>query len=231
LDEEEAVKIFDLVVKDGRLPASIDKLVPLSFIGAAAVKFYQAKVKLMDQLGMTEDQRKATLHDGQDAGLMLLDIEARIGELSLEVPQARKLEPKPGGARAVPTGEPTKAQKIGLPKRQMQDAQTIARHPEARAAVIAEAKKNEDIPTKTAVLNRIRYEKEKKRNANQKQKDKVDMTVDGIEYREKLMRVLDILPARPPKDLTEKDFKSIRGLVAIIYKRLEAFRDVQKQIE
>jgi hypothetical protein len=77
MNEEEAVRIFDIVVKEHMLPATLDKLVPLSFMGAAAVKFYQAKVKLMDQLGATEEQRKATLSDGQDAGEMLLDIETR----------------------------------------------------------------------------------------------------------------------------------------------------------
>lgn len=42
----------------------------------------------MDQLGMTEAQRKATLRDGQDAGEMLLDIEARIGELYDSLPKS-----------------------------------------------------------------------------------------------------------------------------------------------
>jgi len=31
---------------------------------------------------MTEEQRKVTLRDGQDAGEMILDIERRIGELA-----------------------------------------------------------------------------------------------------------------------------------------------------
>jgi hypothetical protein len=93
MDEEEAVKIFDLVVREGKLPATLDRLVPLSFIGSAAVTFYKAKVKLMDQLGMTEEQRKATLRDGQDAGRMLLDIEARIGELLDHLPLAREYRP------------------------------------------------------------------------------------------------------------------------------------------
>lgn len=42
-------------------------------------------------------------------------------------------------------------------------ARAIARRPEAVAQVIAEAKENEDIPTKTAVLDRIALEKERKR--------------------------------------------------------------------
>jgi hypothetical protein len=78
---EEAVELFALIKQENLLPGKVEELVPLSFIGQAAVSFYRQKIKLMDQLKMTEDQRRATLRDGQDAGEMLLDIEARIGEL------------------------------------------------------------------------------------------------------------------------------------------------------
>jgi len=226
MDEEEAVKIFDLVVRGKLLPATLDKLVPLSFIGSAAVSFYKAKVKLMDQLGMTEDQRKATLADGQDAGRMLLEIEGRIGELLEPI---RRASPPPKGAGEGP-GKKPKDYPDGVNRRRRNAADMIHRNPAAVAAVIKEAEENEDIPTKTAVLNRIRYETEKQRSSKQKEKDALEMTISGIEYQGKLMRVLDILPTRPPRELNDKDFAAIRGLVAIIFKRLEAFNDVRTQI-
>lgn len=146
------MKIFDLVVKQGGLPATLDKLVPLSFIGAAAVKFYQAKVKLMDQLGISESQRKATLADGQDAGEMLLNIEARIGELLRdEIPDS--------GTGGAPKQPRLKGDAAIMPDRHRENARAIHRNPAAVKAVIAEARKNEDIPTKTAVLNKIKTDK------------------------------------------------------------------------
>jgi len=155
MDEKEAVRIFDLVVKEHMLPATLDKLVPLSFMGAAAVKFYQAKVKLMDQLGATEEQRKATLADGQDAGEMLLNIEARIGELYEAMPSK---EHAPTAERAG-AGKSKDIQKIGIAERDAQRAASIHRNPEAVAAIIKEARENEDIPTKTAVLHKIKADK------------------------------------------------------------------------
>jgi hypothetical protein len=41
-------------------------------------------------------QRKATLHDGQDAGEMLLDIEARIGELAEKETRQEPIHKGPG---------------------------------------------------------------------------------------------------------------------------------------
>ena len=52
-----------LLVMKEKLP-KLDTLVPLSFIGQAAVTFYRNKIKLMNQLEVTEEQRKATLQDG-----------------------------------------------------------------------------------------------------------------------------------------------------------------------
>jgi hypothetical protein len=158
MNEEESVKVFDLIVKGKMLPATLDKLVPLSFIGSAAVKFYQAKVKLMDQLGMSEEQRKATLADGQDAGEMLLNIEARIGELAREAERTEPVHEGHHGGSHVAEG-PLKHERLGLAHRRMKDAEAIHRNPAAVAAVIAEAKKNEDIPTKTAVLNKIKTDR------------------------------------------------------------------------
>jgi hypothetical protein len=150
MDKGEAVKIFDLVVQGKTLPATMDKLVPMSFIGSAAVKFYQAKVKLMDQLGVSEEQRKATLADGQDAGVMLLNIEARIGELIESVPEREKKAAAGRGERSLP---------VEVNKDRSKAAQAIHRNPAAVAEVIREAKENEDIPTKTAVLNKIKHQK------------------------------------------------------------------------
>ena len=42
----------------------------------------------------------------------------------------------------------------------MQQSQTIAQHPEIVKKVKEQARENEDIPTKTAVLSEIKYQKQ-----------------------------------------------------------------------
>lgn len=232
MNEEESVKIFDMVVKDGQLPARLEELVPLSFIGQAAVSFYEAKVKLMDQLGMTEDQRKATLADGQDAGKMLLEIEARIGELvdSTEIKQV----PRSGGG-STSTLPSEIAGRTNEPKRK--NATAIYRNPAAVAEVIREAEENEDIPTKTAVFNKIRADKERAAREKyereveaQKTENTAALRGDALNYLSKLREIVLILPVRPPKEgWTEEAHAEARGLVEIIQKRLEVWEDGQKE--
>jgi hypothetical protein len=228
---EEAVKVFDLAVKGKSLPATMDGLVPLSFIGAAAVKFYQAKVKLMDQLGVSEAQRAATLADGQDAGEMLLNIEARIGELLPPADEARSgkgkkreaVGPRVGQGGSTRDIEP-RAMMVG---RNAIAARAIKANPAAVAAVIKEARENEDIPTKTAVLKHIQYEKEKARRekVEEQPKSKTEMSLDWMNYILSLERIIAMLPPKPPKDATEEALAEARGYAQIIMKRLEVFNE------
>ena len=229
MNEEEAVKIFDLVVKGNMLPTTIDKLVPLSFIGSAAVKFYQAKVKLMNQLGMSEAQRKATLADGQDAGEMLLNIEARIGELYESLPA------KPGvrGPDSRAGGKTATIEKAGIDQFKAMRAQTIHRNPAAVAAIIKEARENEDIPTKTAVLNKIRADKEETRRKEYEKlvkKNRADNSSqtrgEALTYLSKLREVVLILPPSIPKDgWTEGSFAEAKAMAEIIIKRLGGWNE------
>lgn len=170
MEEKKAVEVFDLVVKHRMLPEKIEDLVPLSFIGQAAVNFHREKVALMDRLGMAEDQKRETLKDGQDAGRMLLTIEARIGELLPDSKEAMSTQ-RPGQPRRGPRQQ----RPDGITSRRATTARTIARHPEAVAQVIQEAEDNEDIPTKTAVLNKVKADQEKeKREAFEREHPKTE---------------------------------------------------------
>ena len=150
MDKTLTVKVFDLMCKEGQLPAVLDKLVPLSFIGQSAVGFYREKLKLLKHLDVANEQRQATLADGQDAGKMLLDIEARIGELFSKLP--RKKSWADDSIKSIPA----QTADIGIKERDAYRAQEVFEHPEAVAEVIKEAEENEEIPTKTAVLNKVR---------------------------------------------------------------------------
>lgn len=79
---------------------------------------------------------------------MLLDIEARIGELASNEKQARG-KPKPGGG-ALPSGKPLKHERLGISEMLMKQSEAISKHPEVVEKVKAQARANEDIPTKTA---------------------------------------------------------------------------------
>lgn len=227
MQREEAMRIFDLVVKQKLLPEKLSELVPLSFIGQAAVTYYREKVKLMDQLKMTEKQRKETLQDGQNAGEMLLEIESQIGRLAAKEPKTIPNREVTNGKFSQPSGKPPKHQRLGIPTpKKMREAQLISKHPKIVKSVIKQAKEREDIPTKGTVLATIKYEKEKKRRkeAEGKQKEiRIVIDIEQTQYLNALDRILRILPQKPPKTWNDEALKEATAKAKIIIKRLEVF--------
>jgi len=226
MEGEQAVEMFKLIKAQGGLPTKIDDLVPISFIGQAAVKFYQTKIKLMDQLGMTEAQRKATLRDGQDAGEMLLDIEARIGELLPSPEEAMKMGQKRGpairdGKQTISSPYPAE-----INRHRAQQARTIKNNPIIVAKIKAQARENEDIPTKTAVLNAVSYEREKARQAAAapiKEAMRRAYPEDQAIYISALDQCIRILPQKPPQDWNQDALREATAKAIIIRNRLEVF--------
>ena len=140
----EAVKIFDIIKAKGMLPTKIDELVPLMFIGDSAVKFFNEKLSLMDKLGLDE-QRKATLADGQDAGDMLLDIEVMIGKAAKDEPkvETERMLPRKlpngkfhGGGGSKPSGKPPKHERLGLPEKKDASIPNRLHHPTVNLSAV-----------------------------------------------------------------------------------------------
>jgi hypothetical protein len=165
---------FDVAIKNKMLPATMEELVPLSFMGRAAVKAYTEKIKAMKELGIAEEQRAATLSDGQDAGEMLIRIETRIGEI------CSRLEKQPGKGGG---GDPkkhlyspkievegtkkSKLKEMKLPITKARNYEIMNANPEAVEQAIAKAREDEEIPTASDVINIINTK-------NRQEKKKVD---------------------------------------------------------
>ncbi len=172
--------IFNELIKyePGLLEKPIEELVPISFIGGAAIQAYRSIVSKLPNLPMTQEQKEKTLRDGQDAGKMLLAIEGRIGELLPESKEAKRL-----GGGSGSTGRKTRPD--GITEKMAHTARIITRHPTEVKEVIKEAEENEDIPTKTAVVNKVKQKKEKKqREAFEKARPKIEEKPYLSEYLE-----------------------------------------------
>lgn len=210
----------DLILKEAsHLPATIDELREFILIGKAKLKVYQHKVKLIKDLGLAKQVKDQALEDGQDVGEAILWAEAKLGELLKKV--------SPGMATyksALPRGERARLPE-GINFRQSHQARKLADHPEMIKEVIKEAKRNEDLPTRTAVLSKIREKQEKERQEKAPPKTKIELSAEEFTYQQVLLEVITILPPEPPKQLTEQGFKILSALAKTIIKRLRRFED------
>jgi len=226
-------QVFDIAVRDHALPDTIEELVPLSFIGQKAVTFYREKVKLMNQLDIAEEQKQATLKDGQDAGELLLNIEKRIGELLPSAEETKRMNRTNADdtgrfAASLPAGfgdTPGKRAHVA------HSARTIANNPEAVAEVIQEAKDNDDIPTKTAVLNKVKAKKAEDKLKAFRESHRTEDKPDLSEYLEKsiehivqvntLVKKFYEYPDQVDGDRMRYFVEQVKRLVSIISKETE----------
>lgn len=223
---EEAMEIFKIIKARGMLPTKVEDLVPLSFIGQTAVTFYRQMIKGFDQLKMTEEQRKRTLKDGQEAGEMLLDIEVRIGELLPNHGEHLRSYPRKNGKTVKPNIEDDTRVDIDISERRALTAKAISKRPDIVEKVKAQAREAEDIPTRTAVINEIRYTKEKERRIeaeSNREDSRGIVLIEEAEYMNALDRCIVILPVKPPKKWGDATFKEAKAKAQIIMKRLEVF--------
>ena len=223
---ENKTDVFQELIKRSPnfLDRPLEELLPMRFMGEVAVNAYRGLIARLDNLPLSLEEKESRLKDGQDAGRALLAIETRIGELALKEDRASpKWQARLQGS--VPSGEPPKHERLGMTASQMRKSQEIASHPAEVEEVIKEAEENEDIPTKTAVLNKIAYKQELARQKDKREKTQFEMKGEAFIYYTKLEQVLSFIPTTPPKDLMEKDYLRIKAIALLIIKRLEVFQD------
>lgn len=212
--------------------ATLEELKTVSIFSKTAAEFgkhlIKASGKLPELLG---SQSKQWLEDSQNAMETHIFTEEERGRRAKEEPRS---QPEPRsmihGGKA-PSKEPPKWKRLGFDsKAEMEQAEFLANHPEETREVIAEAKKENDVPSKGAVKNKVRFEAERKRRkeAEKRPKPEIILTIEQEQYINTLERVIGLLPTLPPKDWQEKAFARAKGLALIIINRLEGFRDGQR---
>jgi len=228
--EENKMEIFKELIRyhPDVLSLPPEKLSPIAFVGREAVKFAKNINKNIDNLKMKKEQRQRWLQDGQEIADIVLDMDVQIGK-SLPPPEEAQ---KQGGFR-IDSTHPTLAKKKVLPEGiTIQEAyitRQMAKHPDVVEEVKKEARENDDIPTRTAVLNKIKYKRELERKASAPPKTQVELRGEALAYKYKLLKIINILPSEPPKDLTEIEYNELKTLVNIILKRLEVFQWKQEE--
>jgi len=230
---ENKTEIFHELIKrePNFLDRPLEELLPMRFMGEIAVKAYQGLIKRLDNLPLAQEEKEAKLKDGQDAGKTLLMIEAKIGKLLPSSKEAMQLGGK--GTKGLSNEE---RKRVGTPKvlptdmtsTQANRARQIASHPEEVEEVIKEAEENEDIPTKTAVLNKIAYKRELERKKGDREKTQIEMRGDAYIYYSRIEQAFQLIPSKPPVDLLEKDYLMIKAIALSILKKLEIFFDEKK---
>lgn len=214
----------DITVSKSNLPTNIDDLAKFALIGREKLVAVRAEIRAIEKVGLAQEVREQKLREAQDISEAVLDAEVRIGELMARVP---KVQGKRTDIQPTPTvGEKSKTETIA--KMMGMDAvkdkkkvehmidrfQTLAAHPEIVEQAKAEARENDDIVSRSLVLNMVKAKKqEEKRQERQEDiqqqiaKPKTDNHVDIFTTNKKYR----VIYADPPWSYNDRQDTGMLG--------------------
>lgn len=172
----------ELTVKEfANLPAKIEDLRKFVLFGREKLKSVRAEISAIDHLTLAKDVREQKLAEAQMLSGALLDAERKIGEFTLKMPKDNSFRgnqwQKPSGGLSpqeaqsdgnekwqMDSGvqspqEKPKAERIkelGFHPKQVQRFEVLAKNPEVVEQVKREAQENDDIPTRSRVLQLVK---------------------------------------------------------------------------
>ena len=176
----------DLQIRPGNLPANIDDLAKFALIGREKLVAVRAEIRAIEKVGLAREVREQKLREAQEISEAVLDAEVRIGELMAKVPKATKGS---GGNRyqRAPVRENDSDADFSKPKAdvirdagfkpwQVQRFQTLAANLELVAEAKAEARENDDIVSRSQVLDKVQA---KRREEERRERAKADERIEA----------------------------------------------------
>jgi len=160
---------MDLIKRKNLLPESAIDLQKFILIGEEQVKAHKAKIRAIEKTAMGYAAKQAALNDGQTMADLLLEAEARLGEI-LAIPSLS--EKRASSAKKLATLPPT------ISKKESHIAQTIAKNPDIVETVKAKAKEKGELATTKDVIKAV---KQKKKEESKQEKNRIIEVVSGID--------------------------------------------------
>lgn len=163
----------NLQITSSNLPERFEDVAAFAVIAQEKLKSVRAEISAIKRLGLAKEVYEQKLHEAQELGEVKLRAEMKLGELT-------RAMPKQPGARTDLTSSPTVTRletksdalkRVNIPKQKASQYETLATHPKIVEQAIAEARENDDIVSRSMVLDKIRAKKQEERRQEKAQMD------------------------------------------------------------
>lgn len=178
-----------IIIQNQNLPDKIEDLAKFVLVGREKLVSVRAEIRAINKLELAEEVREQKKEEAQMLAEALIDAEVRIGDLLKQIPKATKGNQYTGkmiSDSSVDNQKPKKQviQELGFNQKQAERFETMASNKDIVEQVKAEARENEDIPTRTRVLQLVREKtKEEKDTEYLRKQFKEIERIKGTEIR------------------------------------------------
>ena len=175
-----------MVIQNQNLPDTIEDLAKFVLVGREKLVSVRAEIRAINKLELAEEVREQKREEAQMLAEALIDAEVRIGDLLKEIPKTKNQYdrcPSQGCEKQKETKQEV-ITRLGFNKDQANRFETMASNKDIVEQVKAEARENEDIPTRTRVLQLVKEKtKEEKEQDYLKEQFKEIERIKGTEAR------------------------------------------------
>jgi hypothetical protein len=148
----------DIVQRNLNELTTIEDLSRFVLVGREKLIAVKAEIRAIDKLELAQEVRRQKKEEAAMFSEALLDAEVKLGEMMKQIPKNREFH---GNQHHEVTahqctntkGKYETAAEIGFSPDQVKRFETLANNPDLVEQVKAEARENDDLPTRTAVLN------------------------------------------------------------------------------
>lgn len=141
------------------LPTTLDELSRFVLVGREKLNAVRAEIRAIDKVGLAQEVRQQKLREAQEISEAVLDAEVRIGQLMAKVPKQNTHNRATIRQDSAVPSKTEVIEQAGFTPKQVQRFETLAAHPEIVEQAKAQARENEEVVSRTDVLNMIKDEK------------------------------------------------------------------------
>jgi N6-adenosine-specific RNA methylase IME4 len=149
-----------LASRQNNIPQNIEVLSKFVLVGREKLTAVRAEIRAIDKLGLADSVRRQKLEEAQLISEAVLDAEIRIGTLTAVIPKAtNKGANQYRGAKTTAVSQKQKSETIkelGFSSKQVERFEKLAKNPEIVEQAKTEARENDDIVSRSFVLEKIK---------------------------------------------------------------------------
>ena len=152
---------------DAHLPATLDDLSKFALIGRDKLQAVRAEISAIKKVGLASEVLEQKRAEAQEIAELVTLSEMRMGEMLREIPKATKDNARKQNRTDADLIKP-KAEvlrDLGIKQDTAERFQQMAEHPDIVQQAIAEARENDDIVSRAAVLKKIKDARKAERQA------------------------------------------------------------------
>ncbi len=187
----------NLIIQQSNLPNTLEDLSKFVLVGREKLTAVRAEIRAIDKVKLAEEVREQKKEEAQMLAEALLDAEVRIGNLLKYIPKATKGNQYTGkmvNDSGVDNQRPKKQviEELGFNQKQAERFETLSSNKDVVEQVKAEARKNEDIPTRSRVLQLVKEKSKQEQFIEQEFKKIENEKAIELNYHNALFKILTL---------------------------------------